>query len=984
MQYSYAQCTFTDAPLGEICSTAEYICGSKLHGYTGRLRTKNITEVFWNNSANNPKAGVCNNAGQFDNTSWFSFTACSKNVHLRIHFYNSFQPQNNLSQTGIQTGLFSECRKSSSVACADSVGATTGIVDLKYNNFVPGQLVYFVLDGYAATVCDFRIEVVTGLDTTPVTPPDAAKLNSGYITGPAQLSCSQKFTPVTFSLLEPERAINFSNSCAPPPNFNPIDSVCYSWSVTPATGWNFYKNISVGKSSKIEFTAPGTYTIYAHTNFNPFYVGSCANVASGKINSWTVTVLPENILKPDPEFVCPGDVRYFCGQTVTSDTLMICDEDPCNIVYQQFIFKSNTYDDLGVIHLCKGGSFEFQGSKYNSPGTFQVVDEKECSLIHTFSIALIDIDVKIEAPVLTLDCNHYSINLSAQVQSLSGGNTKYQWYNEKNELQGSDKSLIINIPGVYTLNVEINNLGGSCQASSKVRILSDFDKPKIVANLPVVRCKFPNERPAISISSLNGYASSTWETPTGAVVNSLSITVDSVNAILNKPYKLHLIGNNGCVLDTNFILKTNFEKAVLSLLGEDLTCKKPMVTIQARPNALIDSIRWNKISPDQKFYGSHISKLTQDVNEAGTYRVDIMASSSKCWTSESIAIADNMIYPDFSFDKVIKWHCNTKSIDITPDVFARQTVTYHWNTNNGVILSNRDVLNISVGGPGIYRLTGLDIDNGCSKSEDLIIEEEPNKPSAIEIETDDIRCFNEQNGTLLIRGTQGGFNPYTYYLNDKLITEQNITNLSKGIYNLEVHDIYDCIVSKQFAISEPISFEVQTDKEITVDFNETQNISFSSNYPHNEIVSVVWTDESGVILSSDFSLDLTTTLPKTIYLEVTTLNGCISKAQIRVLVNNDLKVYFPNIFSPNGDGVNDRLVILKNKIPAAFHKLAIYDRLGNMVYVDNNPAFDTSDEGWDGTCRGQFVAPGVYIMIVELTDFTGKRQVLKQDLTVIR
>ena len=129
-----AQCVFDRGIQGEECHTAEYICGSSLDGYVGKLRQANVTQVFWDNSAINPKSGVCAGGGQFDNTSWFSFTACSSTVHLRIHVYNCVQPQNNLPTTGIQTGLYTKCKKTNSVACQNIEGATSGIINLSYNN----------------------------------------------------------------------------------------------------------------------------------------------------------------------------------------------------------------------------------------------------------------------------------------------------------------------------------------------------------------------------------------------------------------------------------------------------------------------------------------------------------------------------------------------------------------------------------------------------------------------------------------------------------------------------------------------------------------------------------------------------------------------------------------------------------------------------------------------------------------------------------
>ncbi len=983
MQNALAQCNFTDAPLGEICTTAEYICGSKLNGYVGKLRVINETESFWNNSSSNPKAGVCNNAGQFDNTSWFSFTACSSNVHLRIHFYNCVHPLNNLSDTGIQTGLFSECRKSSSVACQDYVGSTSGVIDLQYSSFIPGQLVYFVLDGYAASVCEFRIEIIDGLDTTPVTPPDPATLATGSISGPTQIACSQKNTPITFNLVEPERAINFSNSCSPPPSFNPKDSVCYAWSVTPAIGWFFDSGISTGHNVNIQFTEPGTYTISADAHFNPFYVGSCANVASGDIHTWTVTVLPENVSYPDPIYVCPGDSRYFCGQQITADTTIICDADPCNVVHQRFIFGTSQENDMGVIQLCRGGSFDFQGVQYSDVGNYSILDNGDCSLVHKFTIESLDIQVDIQYSALTLDCSHPTIDFSGLVNVMPGSTVVYNWYDANNRLLGSGNNFSVSTAGLYTLNVDVTSANGAaCSASRQIQINADFEKPKILVNLPLVRCKFQNERSIITISSLNGYSQAEWTTPLGSKSNQLNLEVDSLNAVTGMPYLLTLTGSNGCVLDTSFVLNTNFERPFIALKGDNLTCYTPAITIEATTNISIDSIRWNKVAPDQKFFGSHLTKLTHEVNEPGIYKVDAMATNSKCWNSETIDIQDDMVYPDLSLDNTIKWHCNTVSIDIKPIITDNEAISYSWNSKNGSIVTDSNSKNITAGKPGVYRLTATNADNGCTTIEDLIIEEETNKPSDIEIETNEVLCFGEHNGVLIIHNTRGGFTPYRYFLNNESITEAVLDNLESGVYTLEVRDAYDCSWVQDFVISEPVAFKIETDESLKVEFNETATLSFVSNYSDDEIASILWLDAKGNVLSNDFEFDFAGIYSEVIDVIVTTVNGCVSRSQIHVQIDNELKVYFPNIFSPNGDGVNDRLVILKNKIPADIHRVAVYDRFGNVMYSENG--VDFADEGWDGTFRGSPVQPGVYIILVELTDFSGKKQVFKQDLTVVR
>ncbi len=64
-----AQCNFSEGPVGELCSSANFICGSDLDGFIGRLPDSLSVEQPWK--------ALCNAEGNADNILWFSFTACS-------------------------------------------------------------------------------------------------------------------------------------------------------------------------------------------------------------------------------------------------------------------------------------------------------------------------------------------------------------------------------------------------------------------------------------------------------------------------------------------------------------------------------------------------------------------------------------------------------------------------------------------------------------------------------------------------------------------------------------------------------------------------------------------------------------------------------------------------------------------------------------------------------------------------------------------
>lgn len=94
---------------------------------------------------------------------------------------------------------------------------------------------------------------------------------------------------------------------------------------------------------------------------------------------------------------------------------------------------------------------------------------------------------------------------------------------------------------------------------------------------------------------------------------------------------------------------------------------------------------------------------------------------------------------------------------------------------------------------------------------------------------------------------------------------------------------------------------------------------------------------------------------------------------------NEYHVYVPNIFTPNDDGENDEFCM--NSIDRChMAEMRVYDRWGSLVFQTQS-----QDACWDGMVRGRPAPAGVYAWLVIFTsDQTGKGQVLKGDVTLLR
>lgn len=95
-----------------------------------------------------------------------------------------------------------------------------------------------------------------------------------------------------------------------------------------------------------------------------------------------------------------------------------------------------------------------------------------------------------------------------------------------------------------------------------------------------------------------------------------------------------------------------------------------------------------------------------------------------------------------------------------------------------------------------------------------------------------------------------------------------------------------------------------------------------------------------------------------VVLEVESSNGCKAyDTLILDLKDNTDKIFIPNVFTPNSDGLNDYFRIVGTQ-PQKFHA-AVFNRWGEELSSWNN-----IDQFWDGTYNGSPCADGSYVLRV--------------------
>ncbi len=109
-----------------------------------------------------------------------------------------------------------------------------------------------------------------------------------------------------------------------------------------------------------------------------------------------------------------------------------------------------------------------------------------------------------------------------------------------------------------------------------------------------------------------------------------------------------------------------------------------------------------------------------------------------------------------------------------------------------------------------------------------------------------------------------------------------------------------------------------------------------------------------------------------------TKEGCVRDSRITIKRYAGPDFYIPSAFTPNGDGMNDRLTVFPVGIKA-FGKLSVYDRWGKLLYYTEDYT-----KGWDGTYRGSPVETGAYVAVASGVDYKGRTMEKKMTIVVVK
>jgi len=180
-----------------------------------------------------------------------------------------------------------------------------------------------------------------------------------------------------------------------------------------------------------------------------------------------------------------------------------------------------------------------------------------------------------------------------------------------------------------------------------------------------------------------------------------------------------------------------------------------------------------------------------------------------------------------------------------------------------------------------------------------------------------------------------------------------------------------------------INVDAQGDKTIRLGEQTPIRATFAS---IDSLETFQWTSSDSTSLICDTCLfQLVAPSQTTTYtLEAIDVKGCSVTDNVTIQVEQFYEIYFPNVFSPNRDGVNDFYFPLGTNNVSQILQLKIYDRWGNQVFTNKNFNVNEEINGWDGRFRNQNANIGVYVYVAEVEFVDGNVQVFKGDIILNR
>lgn len=198
-----------------------------------------------------------------------------------------------------------------------------------------------------------------------------------------------------------------------------------------------------------------------------------------------------------------------------------------------------------------------------------------------------------------------------------------------------------------------------------------------------------------------------------------------------------------------------------------------------------------------------------------------------------------------------------------------------------------------------------------------------------------------------------------------------------GTYNLKIYSKGNNGCSGVYNFPSPIIVHPKPHSDFiwTPDLVTTTDnqVSFKPNFKYGPVVNTTWQFTGSTITGIDTTI---TNSPQRTYenagkypvmLISTTDKACKDTVVKFLEIVEDLNIFIPNTFTPNGDGLNDIFNVKGVGFKIENFSMEIFDRWGAAIYYTKDVM-----KGWDGAAKGGMSQDAVYIYKIKVVGANGQ------------
>jgi gliding motility-associated-like protein len=612
-----------------------------------------------------------------------------------------------------------------------------------------------------------------------------------------------------------------------------------------------------------------------------------------------------------------------------------------------------------------------------------------CSAIDSMQVVLDENVPTLNAsPDTLLNCNNVTIHLHAN-GSTNSGNSEWQWTTQTGTIVGASNTPDLTVADSAWYVVTLLDPVNSCSVTDSVFVGLDNVPPiAMIDGIDTLTCTLDT----LTLDALNSVSSSgegltfNWQVINGQLFPDLG----EAQVFTDRPGTYQLIVEdfrNGCTDTLLFDIESNKVLPDLTLaIPDSLGCSVDSVLLQTIIPATEPgfNFQWN----DED--GALISETaTAFAFEPGRYYLLLESEENGCTSLDSVDVFARDDYPVVNIASPLPLTC--LRLAVTLDASASSdgaNYTYQWSSSSGgSLLGTTSSLVDSTAMAGTYQLIITDTITGCQREDSVQVISKVNPIVGIDLEITPPPCdggsTGQEQGSISVNGVMGGTPPYLYSLNNEPFESISFfEDLPVGPYQLSIRDSGGCIWEESTTLRLPIGIILDLGPDLEIELGDSVQIipQFS------QVIDSFYWESFGLFPTYTTTLRPNISPKETQFILLTVIdeNGCSATDTLRIFVKDDIDIFIPNAFSPNGDGENDLFTIYGGPEINRIRSLRIFSRWGNLVYerrgfLPNNP-----NNSWDGTLRGEPLNPAVFVYQLEVLVQGRGLQVITGEVLLMR